>query len=130
MAVGDCDVYGWPYHSIYADGGQYHNGTFHAGSGSKWLPKLSFAAGEEKVFHTAFNFNVDEFSRRRDWSVTAWGTSHENFSVTHSNNIASAHSPTWDDNQRSEPDELAPYPEPPPQICWDSNFGAHDVDGP
>lgn len=65
-----------------------------------------------------------ETDRKRDWSLTAWGLNHDDFEVTHVDGLTTSHSPTFDDGQRSVPEEIE-FPEPPPQTCWHTNFDAN-----
>ena len=123
------EMYNNPQHALYKEGSSYWSGQrFNSGAGSTWFDGEVIPAGESRVYNTVWNWDADMYSRKRDWSVTAWGVDHEDFTVEHVDGLASAHSPTYDDGQRSEPTEIE-FPPPPPQTCWDSNFGAADSYG-
>ena len=112
----------------YSSATHFFNGAaFSPWQGSTWSLH-NFGAGEEKTFEGIFDWRVDEYERRRDWSVTAWGTNYD-VTVSHALGIDSSHSPTYDDGMRSVPEEITEYPAPPPpppQTCWDTNNGAVD----
>jgi len=122
-------MYNSPQHSVFKEGLSYYEGQrFDSGAGSTWFGSEVIPAGQSVVYDTVWNWSADAYSRKRDWSVTAWGVDHENFTVEHVGGIASDHSPTYDDELRSVPTEIT-FPPPPPQTCWPSNFGATDNDG-
>ena len=123
------DMYNSPRHSVYKEGSSYYQGKmFDSGAGSAWYEPEMIPAGESRIYNTVWNWDADAYSRKRDWSLTAWGVEHDDFTVEHVGGLESAHSPTYDDGMRAVPSEIE-FPPPPPQTCWASNFGAADNDG-
>ena len=122
-------MYNWPHHGMYKEGSNYNGGLrWDSGAGSAWFGSEVIPAGESRIYNTVWNWDADMYSRKRDWSVTAWGVDHADFTVEHVDGLESAHSPTYDDGMRSVPEPIE-FPPPPPQTCWDSNFGAADSYG-
>ena len=99
----------------------------------------TFEANSEKVFTLVFNWDAPADERKRDWSLTAWGTEHE-LIVEYVGDVETDHPLLHDDEMRAAP-EYIPYPGGPEpeetddgendQICWDNdaNGTLFDKDG-
>lgn len=106
-----------------------HFDSYHA---DMWLPMYTFPADSEKVFTVVFNWDAPADERKRDWSLTAWGTDHE-LVVEYIGDVGTDHPLLHDDEMRATP-EYIPYPGGPEpdetddgendQTCWDN-----DADG-
>lgn len=73
---------------------------FDAFSGSAWLDCFEFDENETKTFEVCFDWDAKGDGVVKDWSVTAWGESHNELAVAHSDDsLETKNMPQHTDNK-------------------------------